>query len=135
MPVELKSKKEINKMELAGKLTAEIRNILAESSKPGVSTQELDDIAVREMKKRNVETVFLNYEVHGKLFPRNICTSINEELVHGIPNKNRVLKDGDIVMADVSEDYNGIGKSVEVKALGNRKVISGLHTLLCSKPA
>lgn len=107
--IELKTKKEISKIEKAGKLTAEIRDILAEASKPGVSTQELDNIAVKEMKKRKVESVFLNYrpKFSKKIFPANICTSVNEEIVHGIPKQNKILKDGDIISIDIATRFEG----------------------------
>lgn len=107
--IELKTKKEISKIEKAGKYTAEIREVLAEAAKPGVSTYELDILTVKEMKKRNVETVFFNYKpkFSKKIFPANVCLSVNEEIVHGIPKREKILKDGDILSIDIATKYDG----------------------------
>lgn len=112
MPIELKSKKEIEKMRIAGQITAQIRDVVAKSAKAGMSTQDLDDITVREMKRHKAETVFLNYTLvdnsgNKKVFPANICLSVNDEIVHGVPRKNRILQDGDVLGIDIATRYNG----------------------------
>src|SRR6187455_869045 len=83
-------------MREAGLVAAEILNELCEAAKPGASTWELDQIARRGIAKHKVQSAFLGY--HG--YPAVVCTSINEVVVHGIPRKNEVLKDGDIIGID-----------------------------------
>ena len=89
-------------MRQAGSILAEILSILSKRIKPGMKTKELDTIADREAKKRGVKSSFNGY--HG--FPANICVSINNEIVHGIPGR-RELKEGDIVSIDYGVIYNG----------------------------
>lgn len=107
--IEYKTKNEIAKIEKASKLTAEIREVLVEFVKPGISTLELDHLTVKEMKKRNVQSVFLNYKppFSDVAFPANVCVSVNEEIVHGIPKKNKILKEGDIVSIDLATRFEG----------------------------
>ena len=102
----LKSPREIELMRRANVHVAEILNIMAAAAAPGVSTWDLDQLARAELKKRNITSAFLGY--HG--FPATVCASINEEIVHGIPSKSRVLKAGDILSLDfgaVCEGYVG----------------------------
>jgi len=89
-------------MRQAGSILAEILSILSKRIKPGMKTKELDTIADREAKKRGVKSSFNGY--HG--FPANICVSINNEIVHGIPGR-RKLEEGDIVSIDYGVIYNG----------------------------
>ena len=96
MRIHLKSKSELDQMRDAGLVAAEILNDLCEAAKPGVSTWELDQIARKGISKHKVTSAFLGY--HG--YPAVVCTSINEEVVHGIPRKNEVLKDGDVIGID-----------------------------------
>lgn len=96
MRIHLKSKDELRLMREAGLVAAEILAELCEAAKPGVSTWELDKIAARGIDKHKVVSAFLGY--HG--YPAVLCTSINEVVVHGIPRKNEILKDGDIIGID-----------------------------------
>lgn len=128
--IELKTKKEVSKIEKAGKLTAEIREVLVDSVKPGITTLDLDNIAVKEMKKRNVSSVFINYQPRfsDTPFPANICTSVNEEIVHGIP-KNKVLKDGDIISIDLATRFEGyVGDTATTVGVG--KISNSLKRFL-----
>lgn len=93
--IELKSAAEIKKMRESGKLLRQVFNELEKSIKPGVSTAELDAIAFKLIKGAGARPAFLGY--HG--FPATLCTSVNEEIVHGIPN-DRPLQEGDIVSID-----------------------------------
>ena len=68
--------------------------------KPGVSTAELDAISEELIAKRGAKSAFKGYVVQGRTFPATVCISINDEVVHGVPSKRRVLKDGDIVGLD-----------------------------------
>jgi len=89
---EIKSDKEIDAMRQAGRILAAILRIMTEQLKPGMKTRELDVIADRELKKHGAKASFKGY--HG--FPANLCVSVNDEIVHGIPG-GRVLHEGDIV--------------------------------------
>jgi methionyl aminopeptidase len=96
MRIHLKSKDELRQMREAGLVAAEILEDICQAAKPGVSTWELDKIAAKGIDKHKVVSAFLGY--HG--YPAVLCTSINEVVVHGIPRKNEVLKDGDIIGID-----------------------------------
>mgnify|MGYP001171359888 CR=1 FL=1 len=103
----LKSPEEIKLMRESGRITAELCALLKKNIKPGVTTLELDDLAVSFIKKKNAVAAFLGY----RGYPKSVCLSVNEEVVHGIP-KNRVLLEGDIVGVDAGVIYNGfIGRA------------------------
>jgi len=101
--IELKTKEEIEKLRIANIHVAEILNLLTEYVKPGVSAAELDEIAFNECKKRNIRPAFLG--LYG--FPASLCVSINEEVVHGIPRKDKIIKEGDLVSLDFGVEYDG----------------------------
>lgn len=112
---QLKSPREIQIMREAGRIVARVHAVLREAIRPGVSTWELDQLAAETMSKYNAASCFLGY----RGFPAHICTSINEELVHGIPSKERILKAGDIISIDVGVRYRGfIGDSAWTYAVG-----------------
>lgn len=92
----LRSDEEIETIKKAGKIVAAVLEKLKKRVKPGIDTKELDKIARDEILKRNGYPAFKGY----RGFPGNICASINEVVVHGIPS-NRVLRDGDIISLDV----------------------------------
>ncbi|MDC6270795.1 type I methionyl aminopeptidase [Acetobacter pasteurianus] len=94
--------KEITKIKKVSKIAREILDITASHIQPGITTDELDEILHRECMKRNAYPSPLNYYN----FPKSICTSINEVICHGIPDKTK-LKDGDIVNLDVTIYYLG----------------------------
>jgi methionyl aminopeptidase len=102
MGIELKSEKEIATMRQAGKVVAEVLKILAAQIKPGMKTKEMDNIAVRELKKMGAESNFKGY--HG--YPATVCVSVNDQIVHGIPG-DLVMKDGDIVSLDFGAIFQG----------------------------
>jgi len=114
-PPVLKSPREIQIMREAGRVVARVHAALKEVIQPGVSTWDLDRLAVEVMQKYDAASAFLNY----RGFPAHICTSINEELVHGIPSKKKILKTGDIISVDVGARYRGfIGDSAWTYAVG-----------------
>ncbi|MEA4926709.1 MAG: type I methionyl aminopeptidase [Syntrophomonadaceae bacterium] len=106
--INIKTPGEIDKMRKSGRVVAQVLQILREEIKPGVTTGRLNSIAEEEAKKRNATTVFKNYpHPKGMLpFPGAICTSVNEEVVHGIPGK-RVLQEGDIISIDFGVIVDG----------------------------
>lgn len=105
----IKSDRELALMRDAGKIVAELLQELKEAIHPGVTTGQLDKKAGEVLRKHDATSPFYNYPNHerGKRpFPGQICASVNEELVHGVPGP-RVLKDGDIIKIDCGAIYKG----------------------------
>ncbi|MCJ7523425.1 MAG: type I methionyl aminopeptidase [Dehalococcoidia bacterium] len=102
MGIILKSPREITQMRGAGRVVAAVLDEVGKKVRPGITTAELDDIAVSEVKKRGAEASFKGY----RGFPASICTSVNEEVVHGIPG-SRVLQEGEIISLDFGALMNG----------------------------
>jgi methionyl aminopeptidase len=102
-------------MREAGRIVARTHTALKAAIRPGVSTWELDQVALEVLRKYDATSSFFGY----KGFPAQICTSINHELVHGIPSKTRILKEGDIISIDVGALYRGfVGDSAWSYAVG-----------------
>jgi len=99
-----KSRHEISLMLTAGSIVAEALNEMRSVIKPGISTAELDEIAYKIIIKNHAIPTFKGY--NG--FPASICASINEQVVHGIPNKDIFLKEGDVISLDVGATYKGL---------------------------
>ena len=115
----LKSRDEIEIMRAANLIVAEVLAELRRLAAPGVATAELDRVAEDITRRRGAIPAFKGYEVHGRVFPRSVCISINEEIVHGIPSEHRVLKDGDIVGLDFGVCYRGFyGDAAVTVAIG-----------------
>jgi len=102
MPIELKGLEEIALMRQAGRAVAEVLAILWEEIRPGLMLKKLDDIVRREFAKRKVVPTFLHYQG----YPARVCVSVNDEVVHGIPDR-RVLEEGGIVSIDLGATYKG----------------------------
>ena len=121
----LRTAKEIDMMRKACQISAEALQLAGEAVKPGITTYEIDQIAYRYIKKQGAEPNFLNY--NG--FPATACISINDEVIHGIPSKKRVLMEGDIVSIDLGAKVNGYnGDNAATFACG---VISDEAKRLC----
>ncbi len=90
-------------MRQAGRIVAEVLAVLQQEVRPGINTAELDELACQIIIKHKATPSFKGY----RGFPASLCVSINEEVVHGIPNKKRYLKEGDIVSFDVGAIYQG----------------------------
>lgn len=103
-PINRKSNHEIRLMRKAGQIVAEVHALVRELIKPGVSTWELDEAAEAHIRKSGAQPTFKGYYN----FPATLCTSINDEVVHGIPSKDRVLEEGDIISIDVGATYKGL---------------------------
>jgi methionyl aminopeptidase len=101
--ITIKSAQELETMRGAGAIVASVINLLKRSIEPGISTKELDNIAYKEITQHGAKPTFKGY----RGFPASICTSINEEIVHGIPGK-RVLKEGDVIKVDVGATLDGL---------------------------
>jgi methionyl aminopeptidase len=109
MPITLRSSREIEMLRKAGSVVAEVLSKLKEQAKPGVTTAELDQTAMRMTQQAGATALFKGVPCPymDKPFPGGICASINEQLVHGIPSKKVVLKEGDILSVDFGVKLNG----------------------------
>lgn len=104
--VEVKTIEEIKKIRISSRIVAEILDILKKKIHPGISTGKLNEIAGIEIRQRKSLPAFLGY----KGYPATLCVSINEEVVHGVPDYQRIINDGDIVSLDLGcifENYYG----------------------------
>lgn len=103
MAVTIKSEREIGLMRESCKILAEVHASLGEAIKPGISTLEIDTLGEKLIRGYGCIPNFLNY--NG--YPASICVSVNDEVVHGIPSKDRILVEGDIVSLDAGLIYKG----------------------------
>ncbi|MBE5941741.1 MAG: type I methionyl aminopeptidase [Lachnospiraceae bacterium] len=150
MAISYKSKAEIELMREAGRILAITHDELAKQVKPGMTTLEVDRIGEEIIRSYGCIPSFLNY--NG--YPASICVSINEEVVHGIPNKDRIIQEDDIVSLDAGVIYKGYhsdaartlimpGASEEVKKLveitkqsffeGMKQAVPGNHIIDISR--
>lgn len=109
--IRLKSKEEIEILKVGGQRHAEILRALSEIVAPGVSTLILEEEALRLIKEYGDKPSFLGYTPEGayRPYPAALCVSINQEIVHGIPNEaSRIIKDGDIVSLDLGITHEGL---------------------------
>ncbi|MFQ6805368.1 MAG: type I methionyl aminopeptidase [Lachnospiraceae bacterium] len=103
MSVSIKTAREIDLMREAGRLLEKVHNELAKVIRPGISTWEIDHIGEKLIRDLGCVPNFLHY--NG--YPASICVSVNDEVVHGIPSKNHILREGDIVSLDAGLIYKG----------------------------
>jgi methionyl aminopeptidase len=116
LAVVLKSSQEIEKMRRAGEVTRDVLELVRGLVKPGVTTFDLEKAAVARLAELGIKAAFKGY--HG--YPCALCTSVNSEVVHGIPSQKRVLKDGDIVSVDFGVVVDGYyGDSAITVPVGN----------------
>ncbi|MFA6423274.1 MAG: type I methionyl aminopeptidase [Patescibacteria group bacterium] len=97
------NKDKYKSMKTGGKYLAEILSILSEKIKPNISTQDIENWTIEFLKKNDIKSAFLGFGG----YPKNICVSINDEIVHGVPNSNKIIHDGDLVSLDMGINYNG----------------------------
>ena len=103
MSVSIKTAKEIEKMREAGRLLEQVHDELEQFIKPGISTLDIDRLGESLIRKMGCTPNFLHY--NG--YPASICVSVNDEVVHGIPHKERIIQEGDIVSLDAGLIYQG----------------------------
>ncbi len=110
MSVIIKTEQEIQNMREGGKRHAEILQKLAKMVRPGISTWELDQEAEKMIKEFGDLPAFKGYKPDGAKtpYPATLITSVNEEVVHGIPSKKRILQEGDIISLDIGVNHNGV---------------------------
>ena len=115
MRIKYKSAEEIKLLREAGLAVAEILDEVCAAAVPGISTYELDQIAARAIERLKVESAFLGYYD----YPAVLCTSVNEVVVHGIPSKERILEQGDIIGIDFGAFKHGFcGDSARTVVVG-----------------
>ena len=103
--IHIKSPDELKVMRQAGRINAEIMATIKNLIQPGVSTADLNAAAEDVLKKHGCYSPFKGYSQPP--YPGSVCTSVNEELVHGIPSKKRILREGDIISADCGTVFEG----------------------------
>ncbi|MFA5838643.1 MAG: type I methionyl aminopeptidase [Candidatus Paceibacterota bacterium] len=106
----IRSEKELEILRKGGKRLAFVMSELVKKTKVGVFTIELDSLAYDLIKKQEGEPAFLNYkpEKNSKPYPTSVCVSINEDIVHCVPTKEKIIKDGDIVSIDLGMKYKNL---------------------------
>src|SRR6185369_9863710 len=114
----VKTKEEIEILREGGKHLAAILHKVKEKAAPGVSTKDLDLYAEKLIKEIGGVPAFLNYRPEGAKvpFPATLCISVNDEVVHGIPSKKRIIKEGDVVSLDLGLKYKGLFTDMAVTA-------------------
>ncbi|WP_059012895.1 type I methionyl aminopeptidase [Streptomyces specialis] len=123
--VEIKTPEQIAKMRAAGLVVAEIHRRCAQAAVPGATTKELDDIAAQVLAERDAKPNFLGYGG----FPASICTSVNDVVVHGIPDRETVLKAGDIISIDAGAIVDGWHADAALTVFVGEGHASSLHEL------
>src|SRR6185295_20286425 len=116
--IPIKSGKEIDKMRQACRTASEILEHLSDLVRPGISTKEVDEAAAELMQEAGVKSAFLGYRLGHRVFPGNICISLNDEVVHGIGSQRRIQY-GDIVKLDIGVIQDGwVGDTAKTVAVG-----------------
>src|ERR1700761_348451 len=117
MAIMIKTPQEIEKMRRSGQVVRDVLEHVRKFVKPGASTQDLENAAVQKMNELGAKPAFKGY----RGYPCVLCTSVNEEVVHGIPSEKRVLRDGDIVSIDTGVIIDGFyGDSAITVAVGEK---------------
>ncbi len=130
-----KSPDEIALITESSRIVSEVLTLLKGHVAPGMTTRRLDAIAEEYIRSRNAEPAFKGYVVHGEAFPATLCTSVNDAVVHGLPD-DRPLEEGDIVSLDCGVKLNGFyGDSAVTYAVGDpgeigRKLMQVTHEAL-----
>src|ERR1039457_1833369 len=131
MSIVCKSSSEIEKMRRSGRMVRQVLDSVREMVAPGVTTMDLERVAERKIKELGAKPAFKGYYD----YPCVLCTSINDEIVHGIPSERRVLKTGDIVSIDTGVVLDGFyGDSAITVPVGG-ELDPELHAVLDGDPA
>ena len=121
--IEIKSKREIELMQEACRITALVHKTLEEAIKPGITTLELDKLAEKVIRENGGIPAQKGYpgpDKYTPAFPASICASVNDEVIHGIPSNKRIIQDGDIVSVDLVALKNGFhGDAARTYFVGN----------------
>ncbi len=101
--IELRNSEEIKAIARSGKIVGKVLQRIKEFVRPGITTKDIDDLAMKSVKEMGARPAFLGY--HG--YPAAVCVSVNSEVIHGIPSRKRIIKAGDIVSVDFGVELNG----------------------------
>jgi methionine aminopeptidase, type I len=124
--ITIKTKDEITVLRAGGKILSRILKMIAAEVKPGVSTETLENMACDLIAKVGGRPAFKDYEMgNGRYFPTALCTSINNEIVHGLSIPGRILKKGDIIGLDIGMEYPVVKREAEKFEIENRYSIAG----------
>jgi methionyl aminopeptidase len=116
--IPIKSAREVEKMRQACRTASDILDRVSDLIRPGISTKEIDEAAAAFMQEARVKSAFLGYRLGHRVFPGNICISLNDEVVHGIASQRRVQY-GDIVKLDIGVIEDGwVGDTAATVAVG-----------------
>src|SRR3954452_2586461 len=116
--IPIKSPKEIDKMRQSCRTASEILERVVDLIRPGITTKEVDQAAADFMEEANVKSAFLGYRLGHRVFPGNICISLNDEIIHGIGSQRRIQY-GDIVKLDIGVIEDGwIGDTASTVPVG-----------------
>ncbi len=116
--IPIKTAKEIEKMRQACRTASDILDRVSELVRPGITTKEVDEAAADFMEEAGVKSAFLGYRLGHRVFPGNICISLNDEVVHGIGSQRRIQY-GDIVKLDIGVIQDGwVGDNAKTVAVG-----------------
>jgi methionyl aminopeptidase len=126
MTTKVKTKSEIAGMRESGRMLATVLKVLQQKIQPGMTTQDLDDIAAAELATLGGKPAFLGYQG----FTKTICISVNDEVVHGIPNSHKIINEGDIVGLDFGVNYNGMITDAAVSVIVGKPKQKGHIQLL-----
>jgi methionyl aminopeptidase len=130
--IQLKTPAQIAKMREANLVVADVLDTLEAATAPGISTWELNEVAAKRLKQLKADSAFLGY----RGYPAVLCTSVNEVVVHGIPRRDLVLKDGDILSIDFGAFKDGwCGDSARTIPVGNRVSSQAAALLVATREA
>jgi methionyl aminopeptidase len=121
MQTKVKTASEIDAMRDSGRMLATVLQALKPKVTPGISTKELANIAARELKPLGGTPSFMGYQG----FPDVICISLNDEVVHGIPSKHRIIQEGDIVGLDFGVTYKGMITDAAISVIAGKPKTKG----------
>ncbi len=118
----IKTQEEIAKLREAGKRHARVLKAVAQAVKPGITTESLDSLAHKLITDMGDTPSFLHYQPEWakKPFPKSICLSLNNEIVHGIPSAKRVIQEGDLVKVDIGYKHEGVFTDAAVTVIAGK---------------
>ena len=127
--ITIKSPEEIKALRAGGKILARILKTLRREVRPGVSTSALEELAEKLIAQAGGRPSFKNYEIgNGRFFPAALCTSVNSEIVHGLPLPGRILQEGDIIGLDLGMEYPATERARKFPVANNHSALGGFYT-------
>lgn len=106
--IEILDQKQIENLKICGRILKKSLEAVLAAIKPGISGLTLDKIAEENIRKQGARPSFLNYGDDDNPFPATICLSINDEVVHGLPAAEKIIRDGDVVSVDIGAEFKGV---------------------------